>query len=164
MIRSAGAAALIAVLAASAFPASAHSHHHHRSPAAVPAAAASGAPGSVASGCDDAGFQQIRAQQKSPWEVTVCGNVIRVPPSRTTRSGPHEYFFIDIPGGAPIEVVSNENELGGYFPVKVGDSALVRGRYYHDPNGTEGIDWTHHGTSSTWRFSGYVVINGRKYQ
>ena len=159
MTRAALAVALIGgVLAASTSASSARSHHrHHATPAPASAAAAP-------AGCDDAGFAQIRAQQKAPWEVTVCGKVIRVPPSRTTRSGTHEYFYVDIPGGTPIEIVSNENEMGGAFPVRVGDDALVRGRYYHDPDGTEGIDWTHHGTSATWRFSGYVVINGTKYQ
>lgn len=128
--------------------------------AALAACTGSPSPGS----CDDGSFTQIRAQQKAPWEVTVCGKVVRVPRSRATRSGTHEYFYVDIPGGAPIEVVSNENEMGGWFPVRVGDDALVRGRYYHDPDGAEGIDWTHHGTSASWRFSGYVVINGKRYQ
>ncbi|MHB8461892.1 MAG: DUF3465 domain-containing protein, partial [Vulcanimicrobiaceae bacterium] len=40
----------------------------------------------------------------------------------------------------------------------------VQGRQYYDSNGTAGIDWTHHGTGSSWSTPGYVVINGTQYQ
>ena len=44
------------------------------------------------------------------------------------------------------------------------NSSYAQGRYYYDSNGTQGIDWTHAGTSSSWPTPGYVVISGTEYQ
>jgi hypothetical protein len=40
----------------------------------------------------------------------------------------------------------------------------VQGRYYYDSASSQGIDWTHHGTSRSWGSPGYVVVAGTEYQ
>ncbi len=97
--------------------------------------------------------------------VDVCGDVTRVLDSRYTSSGLHGYFYVEVAPGDTIEIVSNLDEMNApSWPwVSVGDYAYVQGRYYYDSAHTQGIDWTHDGTSSSWPHSGYVVVNGHKY-
>ena len=40
----------------------------------------------------------------------------------------------------------------------------MRGRYYKDPDGHEGIDWTHRGTSRSWPYPGYLLLDGHTYR
>lgn len=47
--------------------------------------------------------------------------------------------------------------------VQKGDNVEVVGRYYYDNPRRQGIDWTHKGTSHKWPYSGYVIVNGVKY-
>lgn len=92
--------------------------------------------------------------------VDVCGAVTQVLPSKTTTSGLHGYFYMQIKTGDTIEVVSNLDEMNApAWPwVAVGDYVYVQGRYYYDNSSSQGIDWTHHGTSSSWPQPGYVVV------
>ena len=121
--------------------------------------------------CNDQQFltdQQalINGTQSGYIEEDVCGKVTQVLPEKTTASGPHGYFYVQVDAaGDTIEIVSNLNEMNApAWPwVSVGDYAYVQGRQYYDSNGTAGIDWTHHGTGS-WGTPGYVVINGTQYQ
>ena len=91
----------------------------------------------------------------------MCGNVAQVLPERTTASGRHKYFFITVdPAGDTIEIVTNV-EVTGEFDVRVGALANVRGRYYRDSIGTQGIDWTHHNDAgASWPYPGYVQLDG----
>ena len=122
--------------------------------------------------CDDSKFlsdqQLLKSGAQSGYiEEDVCGTVTQVLPEKTTASGPHGYFYVQVDAaGDTIEIVSNLNEMNApAWPwVSVGDYAYVQGRQYYDSNGTAGIDWTHHGTSSSWPTAGYVVINGVQYQ
>ncbi|HVA38596.1 MAG TPA: hypothetical protein VNJ51_13395 [Candidatus Dormibacteraeota bacterium] len=96
-------------------------------------------------------------------EVVACGRVVEVRRARRTRSGVHEYFFVQAAPGDRIEVFSNASVMGE-FPVRVGQRARVKGRYFHDRDGREGIDWTHHdGPGSRWP-AGYVTLNGVTYR
>jgi hypothetical protein len=92
-------------------------------------------------------------------EVDVCGPVTQVLPSKTTSSGLHGYFYMQVSSGHTIEIVSNLDEMNApAWPwVAVGDYTYVQGRYYYDNSSSQGIDWTHHGTSSSWPYAGYVV-------
>jgi hypothetical protein len=155
-----------------------HRHRHRRNEAYGAAAAtdASGAPVAAASPggswpCDVSQFQQDRRQLASgalqgDQEVDVCGTVTRVLPAKDTRSGEHGYYFIQIAPNDSIEIVSDLGEMNApSWPwVKVGDYSYVRGRYYYDSASSQGIDWTHHGTSRSWEIPGYVVIDGTEYQ
>lgn len=93
-------------------------------------------------------------------EVDVCGAVTQVLPSKTTSSGLHGYFYMQVSSGHTIEIVSNLDEMNApAWPwVAVGDYVYVQGRYYYDNSSSQGIDWTHHGTSSSWPYAGYVVV------
>jgi len=96
----------------------------------------------------------------------VCGIVTSVLPEKKTTSGWHGYFYLQVAPGETIEIVSDLGEMTApKWPwVAVGDTSSVRGRYYYDNDTSQGIDWTHHGTSSSWPYAGYVVVNGTKYQ
>lgn len=123
--------------------------------------------------CDNQGF--LQAQQKFennayPYlkpdiHVHVCGNVIAISKARYTRSGEHGYFYLKIGSGSSIRIVSNLDEMRTPpWPwVKKGDYVEVAGRYYYDNPKRQGIDWTHKGTSRKWPYSGYVTVNGTKY-
>ena len=155
-----------------------HRHRHHRNGTYGAAAAtnASGSPLAAASPggswpCDDAKFEQDQQQLASgalqgDQEVDVCGTVTRVLPAKDTRSGEHGYYFVQVAPGESIEIVSDLGEMNApSWPwVKVGDYSYVQGRYYYDSASSQGIDWTHHGTSRSWESPGYVVIDGTEYQ
>lgn len=81
----------------------------------------------------------------------VCGTVTPVLPARKTSSGNHGYFYIQVASGVTIEIVSDLDQMDApKWPwVGVGDTSYVQGRYYYDNVGSQGIDWTHHGTSAS---------------
>ena len=99
-------------------------------------------------------------------EEDVCGTVTAVLPEKDTRSGHHGYFYVQVASGDTIEIVSDLDQMDApAWPwVQVGDYAYVQGRYYYDNDSSQGIDWTHQGTSNSWPYAGYVVINGTQYQ
>ncbi len=112
--------------------------------------------------CDDAGFLRIAAARPAGYtEVTVCGTVTRVLRRRTTRSGTHAYFFVQVDAaGDAIEIVTNVDETGS-FAVRPGQYATVRGRYYYDSPRSQGIDWTHRSDpGASWPYPGYVQLDG----
>jgi hypothetical protein len=121
--------------------------------------------------CDDAQFLQDQ-QAFEDGQITadqlenVCGIVTAVLPEKKTTSGHHGYFYVQVASGVVIEIVSDLDQMDApKWPwVAVGDTTYVRGRYYYDNMDSQGIDWTHHGTSSSWPYAGYVVVNGTKYQ
>ena len=106
--------------------------------------------------------QQLKASGQLPGytEEDVCGIVTQVLPSKTTSSGLHGYYYVQVSPSYSIEIVSNLDVMNApAWPfVSVGQYSYVQGRYYYDSNGTQGIDWTHHGTSSSWPTAGYDVI------
>jgi hypothetical protein len=155
-----------------------HRHRHHRYGNSGDATATGASGSSVAASspggawpCNVPQFEQDQQQLaagalQGDQEVDVCGTVTRVLPARDTRSGEHGYYYIQVAPGDSIEVVSDLGEMDApSWPwVKVGDYSYVQGRYYYDSAARQGIDWTHHGTSSSWPSAGYVVIDGTQYQ
>jgi hypothetical protein len=110
--------------------------------------------------CDDAGL--LAAQRaRAASEVTLCGVVVRVRTPLRTRSGVHRYIIVDVGGGDRIEIDANLDVMGD-FPVSDGERVLVHGSYYADPDGREGVDWTHH-TDRGPHPPGYIVLNGTTY-
>ncbi|HEY9180392.1 MAG TPA: hypothetical protein VIO32_06705 [Candidatus Baltobacteraceae bacterium] len=96
----------------------------------------------------------------------VCGFVTQVLPSKTTTSGLHGYFYVQVPSGYNIEIVSNldamaqapTNDPPSTWPwVAVGNYTYVQGRYYYDNSSSQGIDWTEDDTGS-WPYTGDVVV------
>ncbi len=51
----------------------------------------------------------------------------------------------------------------GEFPIRPGEQTTVRGEYYYDPDGREGVHWTHH-TDRGPHPGGYVILNGLRYE
>jgi len=99
-------------------------------------------------------------------EENVCGIVTTVLPSKTTSSGLHGYYYVQLPSGYQIEIVCNLNAMKtapATWPwTKTGDYSYVQGRYYYDNASTQGMDWTENDTGS-WPTVGFVVINGNMY-
>jgi hypothetical protein len=112
--------------------------------------------------CNNANFLAVQHAHVNHAEVTLCGTVARTRAPKRTRSGVHRYIFIDVPGGERIEIDANLDEMGN-FPVRPGDAAEVRGEYYYDRNGREGVHWTHH-TGRGSHPPGYITLNGTTYQ
>jgi hypothetical protein len=99
--------------------------------------------------------------------VDICGAVTQVLPKKTTSSGTHGYFSIELPTGYQIEIVSNLNAMAeaptddppSTWPwIAVGQYAYVQGRYYYDSASSQGVDWTEDDTSSSWDHVGYVAV------
>lgn len=118
------------------------------------------APAPVAS-CDVAGFLADQRAHVDHAEVTICGTVVRVRAARRTRSGVHRSFWVDVGNGERIEIDANLDVMGN-LPVSDGERAVVHGEYYDDPDGHEGIDWTHH-TDRGPHPPGFVILNGTTY-
>jgi hypothetical protein len=112
--------------------------------------------------CNNAGFLATQHAHANHAEVTFCGTVVRLRPAKRTRSGVHRYIFVDVGHNDTIEIDANLDEMGN-FPVSVGDSAIVRGEYYYDEDGREGVHWTHHTDRGTHP-AGYLTLNGTTYQ
>jgi hypothetical protein len=96
----------------------------------------------------------------------VCGFVTQVLPAKVTSSGKHGYFYVQMPSGYNIEIVSNldamaqapTNDPPSTWPwVAVGNYVYVQGRYYYDNSSSQGIDWTEDDTGS-WPYTGDVVV------
>jgi hypothetical protein len=111
--------------------------------------------------CNNAGFLAVQHAHANRAEVTFCGTVVRLRPARHTRSGWHRYIFVDVGHDDRIEIDANLDEMGN-FPVTVGEHAVVRGEYYYDANGREGVHWTHH-TGRGTHPPGYLILNGTTY-
>jgi uncharacterized protein DUF3465 len=111
--------------------------------------------------CNNAGFLATQHAHANHAEVTFCGTVVRLRPAMHTRSGRHRYIFVDVGHDNRIEIDANLDQMGN-FPVTVGEHAEVRGEYYYDNNGREGVHWTHH-TDRGGHPPGYLILNGTTY-
>jgi hypothetical protein len=111
--------------------------------------------------CNNAGFLATQHAHANHAEVTFCGPVVRLRPAKHTRSGWHRYIYVDVGHNNSIEIDANLDEMGN-FPVTVGEQAVVRGEYYYDNDGREGVHWTHH-TDRASHPPGYLTLNGTTY-
>ena len=113
-------------------------------------------------GCDLAGFRRVQQAHAGRSEVTICGRVASVRAVHRTRSGAHRDFIVDVGSGDRIEVDSNVDIMGN-FPIQTGQRALVRGEYYYDGGGRQGVHFTHHATGGRHP-AGFVNLDGRVYR
>jgi hypothetical protein len=99
--------------------------------------------------------------------VDICGSVTQVLASKKTSSGTHGYFYVQMPSGYQIEIVSNLDAMAeastdqppSTWPwVAVGNYVYVQGRYYYDNSSSQGVDWTEDDTDSSWEHTGYVAV------
>lgn len=130
--------------------------------AALFALAACGGGGTTTATCDDDAFERARAAGAGGTEVTVCGTVAAAGRPRLTRSGHHLPFVVAFPDRTRVTVDANLDELGP-LAVHPGQRVEVRGEYYTDPGGRDGIHWVHH-TSRGTHPSGYVTLDGVTYR
>ena len=112
--------------------------------------------------CNNAAFLAAQHAHVNHAEVTFCGPVVRVKAPKRTRSGVHRYIYIDAGHGDVVEVDANLDEMGN-FPVRAGEQAVVRGEYYYDQSGREGVHWTHH-TDRGSHPPGYLILDGTTYR
>ena len=99
--------------------------------------------------------------------VDICGSVTKVLPEADSRSGHHGYFYVALPSGYQIEIVSNLDAMAeassdqppSTWPwVTAKQYVYVQGRYYYDSSSSQGIDWTEDDTSRSWDHYGYVAV------
>ena len=139
-------------------------------PTATPTAQPTATPVPSAYACDDAQFLSDQAAFgagtiSGDQLVDICGQVTQVLPSKVTASGNHGYFYVQIPNGGTIEIVSNldamaqapTNDPPSWPWVATGNYVYVQGRYYYDNASSQGIDWTEDDTGS-WPYTGYVAV------
>jgi len=112
--------------------------------------------------CDPARFDAIRAARADRTEVTVCGTVVRVGRLRRSRAGTHRTFVVASAGDAPVEIDANVDVMGD-FPIRRGERAVIRGEYYADPSGRDGVHWTHR-TDRGGHPPGFVQLDGVTYR
>ena len=111
--------------------------------------------------CNNAGYLAVEHAHANRAEVTLCGVVTRVRPARRTRSGEHRVFVVNVDRGGPITIDANLDVMGN-FPIHTGESTTIRGEYYYDNNGREGVHWTHH-TDRGSHPAGFVILDGTRY-
>uniref|UniRef100_E6PHF9 Uncharacterized protein n=1 Tax=mine drainage metagenome TaxID=410659 RepID=E6PHF9_9ZZZZ len=139
-------------------------------PTATPSPVPTATPVPSAYACDDAQFLNYQAEFgagtiSGDQLVDICGQVTQVLPSKVTASGNHGYFYVQIPNGGTIEIVSNldamaqapSNNPPSWPWVATGNYVYVQGRYYYDNSSSQGIDWTEDDTGS-WPYIGYVAV------
>jgi hypothetical protein len=123
--------------------------------------ASTAASGGDAGACNLAGFLAVQHAHVNHAEVTLCGTVARVREPRRSRSGVHRVFYVDVGGGDWIAIDANLDEMGN-FPIRPGETTTIRGEYYYDDDGREGVHWTHH-TDRGSHPPGFVILNGTRY-
>ncbi len=140
-------------------------------PTATPTIAPTATPSSSPFPCNDQKFLNDQAAfgngtLSGDQLEDVCGAVTQVLPEKTTTSGRHGYFYVAMPSGYQIEIVSNldamaqapTNQPPSTWPwVAVGNYVYVQGRYYYDNASSQGIDWTEDDTGS-WPYVGWVAV------
>ncbi len=143
-------------------------------PTATPTATATPTPSSSPSGtpyaCNDQQFLTDQSEFAAgtitaDQLVDICGAVTQVLPSKKTSSGTHGYFYVEMPSGYQIEIVSNLDAMAqaptddppAWPWVAVNQYVYVQGRYYYDNSSSQGVDWTEDDTGS-WPYIGYVAV------
>jgi hypothetical protein len=120
------------------------------------------APTASSDSCDTAAFRSVQQSHSDRTEVTLCGTVSGVGPVRRSRSGVHRVFWVDVGGHDRVAVDANVDVMGD-FPIRSGERAVVRGEYYYDAPGRDGVHWTHR-TERGSHPAGFVTLDGVTYR
>jgi hypothetical protein len=168
----------VSLTGSSASPSPSPSPSPSSSPTAKPSASPSASPSptatptSAAFACNNTQFATDQSEFaagtiSADQLVGICGSVTQVLAKKTTSSGTHGYFYVQMPSGYQIEIVSNLDAMAeastdqppSTWPwVAVGDYVYVQGRYYYDSSSSQGVDWTEDDTDSSWEHTGYVAV------
>jgi hypothetical protein len=141
-------------------------------PTTTPSAAPTATPTSAAFTCNNQQFATDQSEFAAgtitaDQFVDICGAVTQVLPEKDTSSGHHGYFYVEMPSGYQIEIVSNLDAMAeastdqppATWPwVAVNQYVYVQGRYYYDSSSSQGVDWTEDDTSQSWPHLGYVAV------
>jgi hypothetical protein len=141
-------------------------------PTATPTAAPTATPSSTPYACNNTQFLTDQSEFANgtiaaDQLVDICGSVTQVLAKKKTSSGEHGYFYVEMPSGYQIEIVSNLDAMAeastddppSTWPwVAVNDYVYVQGRYYYDSSSSQGVDWTEDDTDSSWEHVGYVAV------
>jgi hypothetical protein len=142
------------------------------SPSPAVSSTPTSAPSNAPYACDDAQFVSDQSAfasggLTSDQPVDICGSVTSVLAAKLTGSGNHGYFFVALPSGYQVEIISNLDAMAaaptGQPPsawpwVAVGAYVYVQGRYYYDSSTSQGVDWTEDDTDASWTHTGYVAV------
>lgn len=71
-------------------------------------------------------------------------------------------FSVDVGGSRPVQIDANIDVMGD-FPIRTGERAVVRGEYYYDGAGRDGVHWTHR-TSRGTHPPGFITLDGITYR
>ncbi len=118
---------------------------------------------SASARCDNHSIMALRflSHAKEITEVLVCGVVRRVSSDYPFNS--EERLVIRLTQAGDITVICNRRILKT-LQVHEGDVVQIRGRYFKDQNGSDGIDWTHHNEpGASWPYPGFISVNGHFY-
>jgi hypothetical protein len=141
-------------------------------PTAVPTAVPSASPTSTPFPCNNAQFATDQSEFSAgtitaDQLVNICGSVTQVNAETDTSSGHHGDYFVELPSGVKIEILSNLDAMAeastdkppSTWPwVAVGDFVYVQGRYFFDNSSSQGVDWTEDDTDSNWEHIGFVAV------
>jgi hypothetical protein len=141
-------------------------------PSAAPSTAPSATPSNAPYACNNGQFATDQSEFAAgtitaDQPVDICGSVTKVLAEKQSRSGEHGYFYVEMPSGYQIEIVSNLDAMAeastdrppSTWPwVAVGNYVYVQGRYYYDNASSQGVDWTEDDTDSSWSHLGYVAV------
>lgn len=112
--------------------------------------------------CDRGAFRSVQLAHANRTEVTLCGTVVRAGRLRRSRSGTHRVFVVDVGGNDRVRIDANV-DIMGEFPIRPGEHAVIRGEYYYDGPGQDGVHWTHR-TDRGSHPPGYITLDGVTYR
>ncbi len=104
--------------------------------------------------------QRVCASGASHTEVHISGTVARYLGTRSSESGEHEGFLVRAAGSTTNVLIEDNVDITGFIPMRRGDLVELQGQYECN-DGV--IHWTHHDPSGR-HATGYLVINGRRFQ
>jgi len=110
---------------------------------------------------DDAAIVQDFQNHQSNVEVTADGTVVRMLSDRTSGTGVHEQFILQLASGGITVEVEHNISIGARAPLKEGDHVVVHGEYIWNAQGGL-IHFTHHDPQGT-HAGGYIQDNGKTY-
>ena len=110
---------------------------------------------------DDAAIAADYHNHQSNVEVTADGTVVRLLPDRTSGTGTHEQFIIELSSQNLTVEVEHNISVGARVPIAEGDHVIVHGEYVWNSKGGL-IHFTHHDPQGTHE-GGYIEDNGRTY-
>ncbi len=87
---------------------------------------------------------------------------MRVNRLRRSHGGVHRVFIVDAGPAGPIAIDANVGIMGD-FPIRHGETTIVRGEYYSDGPGRDGVHWTHRTDRGTHP-PGFVELDGVTYR